>query len=45
MTDGSLSAHDIHRDIMAELSGWVTLSSPFREKAELVNKRMEVGET
>ena len=43
MTDGSVSAHDIHRDIMAELSGWVTTSSPFMEKAQLVKKLMKVG--
>ena len=24
MVDGSVSAHDIHRDIMGELNGWVT---------------------
>ena len=43
MTDGSVSSHDIHHDIMRELNGWVTLSSPFMEKAQLVKKLMKVG--
>ena len=43
MVDGSVSSHDIYRDIMGELNGWVTLSSPFMEKAQLVKKLMKVG--
>ena len=43
MVDGSVSAHDIYHDIMGELNGWVTLSSPFMEKAQLVKKLMKVG--
>ena len=41
MTDKSITAYDIHRDIMAELNGWVTMGSPFMEKAQLVKKLMK----
>ena len=43
ITDKSITAHDIHRDIIGELNGWVTMSSPFMEIAQLVKKLMKVG--